>query len=60
MLKISLDELFKEQSQTHFLATIEPLVDTDFYVKVTPWVKEVGCICNYSFDMLKILYEAGN
>lgn len=50
---MTLNELFDEQSKTHFLATVEPLSDNDQLVKVTPWVKDAGCMCTYSFNIAR-------
>jgi hypothetical protein len=56
--KLSIDELFQEQSKNHFLATVEPIEDSKDLVKVTPWLKGEGCLCGYTFNIEKDKIES--
>lgn len=47
--EMSLDSLLKIQSRDVNLVTIEPILDQDSLVKITPWDEEFGCNCEYSF-----------
>jgi len=56
--KISIDDLFVEESNTGFLCTIELVSNDSSKVKLTPWVDEVqGCSCESAIVINKDLIE---
>lgn len=54
---ISIDELLDQQKQAQFVATVEPTDDPDT-VKITPFVPNVGCLCETAFRVPKTAIES--
>lgn len=51
--KMSLDELLSHQSLLTSVATVEAVEDEENLVKITPWVRGVGCLCNLALKLPK-------
>jgi hypothetical protein len=52
-LKMSVDELLDEQSNSGLTATIEALPGDSKSVKVTPWLPSGSCLCENSIEIPK-------
>ncbi len=57
--RMSVDELLASQSSSNsaFRATIEPIEDAEDVVKITPWFRGVGCLCQLSLKVPKETIE---
>ena len=53
--EISVDQLFAQQQHIRPLATIEQVDGKPELVKVTPWVKNMGCLCTLALVVPKIV-----
>jgi hypothetical protein len=46
-----LDDFLADQGQTGFTATIEPVTKDPTRVKITPWLPNAGCMCQFALEV---------
>jgi len=51
--KLTIDELLSLQSKTINQCTIEQVENDNKLVKLTPWIKDQGCMCHYALNIPK-------
>lgn len=55
---LTLDELLESQSKVTVVATIEAIPGHTEKVKVTPWLKDQGCMCGVSVNISKTAIQS--